>query len=448
MKRQEAEGSAVPQRVWGATLLLALGRQWSALCTLATVAILSRRLDAEDFGRFTFWLAIFSLADFLVDCGTSTVAIQRGAQDPTEFAAAIAAGRRIRLGAAAIAAALVAAGVWGLHERQAGWVALAALWPFTRVLELTSVVFQREIAWTLPVAAWTLPVALRSLGATARLGLIAALAALGARGFGPFLVAHAGGLALGNVAIHFVARARLPERAGRTASGLLRAALPLAALGLCQQAYLCADNLFVRVLRGEAELGRYNAAVRIFSWLVFFAAFATTTALPWLARRFHEGQLGNATAALARPLFVASCALTGAFWPWCGPVLRTVYGPGFEAGAPSLRWCLAASVAVYGGAAFLTAVIAAGRSRSALGIAALALSINLAANACLVPRIGIEGAAAAKLLTEGTVLAASLAVLARIGAAPRTRSAAWLLGPAAFAVTFALSRAVAPLLPQ
>src|SRR5206468_8206856 len=71
-------GPAVPQRVWGATLFSALARQWSALCTLLTLAVLARALTSEDFGRFTFYLAWLSFLDVFVDCGTSTVAVQRG----------------------------------------------------------------------------------------------------------------------------------------------------------------------------------------------------------------------------------------------------------------------------------------------------------------------------------------------------------------------------------
>src|SRR5262245_45376534 len=51
---------SVPPRIWSATLLQALGRQWSALCTLLTLALLARALAPAEFGRFTFYLAVFS----------------------------------------------------------------------------------------------------------------------------------------------------------------------------------------------------------------------------------------------------------------------------------------------------------------------------------------------------------------------------------------------------
>jgi hypothetical protein len=66
--------------VWSATLLSAVARQWSALCTFLTLAVLARTLTSEDFGRFTFYLAWLSFLDVFADC-TSTVAVH-AASDP------------------------------------------------------------------------------------------------------------------------------------------------------------------------------------------------------------------------------------------------------------------------------------------------------------------------------------------------------------------------------
>jgi len=429
-----APSSAVPRRVWSATLLSALARQWGALCTLLSLAVLARALTLEDFGRFTFYLAVFGFLDVFVDCGTSTVAVQQGAGDARAFAAALAAGRRVRL-VAALAGALVlslAAGLGG--ERDLGWVCLAALGPLARVPEMSAVVFQREIEWGTPLL-------LRALGAGTRLCAILFLSRFPALGFGPFLVAHTFTQALGNVALHFVARPRLPARAPPL-PGLFALAWPLALLGLVQQAYFWADNGFVRALAGEAELGRYNAAVRVFQWLAFFAAFATTSALPWLARRHRERELGGAVESLAQLLFTGGCALAGLLLPWSGVVLTLAFRPGFEEAAASLRWLLVALALLYPGAAFLTAVIAAGATRAALGVALAALSVNLVGNALLVPQFGAEGAAMMTLLTEATVTFGSLFALRTLGAWPARAPLRWALGPLAFALTTVLSRAL------
>lgn len=434
----------MPRRVWGATLFSALARQWGALCTFLALAVLARTLPPAEFGRFTFWVAMLAFLDVLVDCGTSSVAVQRGANDPAAFAAALSAGRRVRAGAALLGAVCVSLAAGWMGEDELGWVLLAALGPFTRVPEMSAVVFQRDIAWGRPLL-------LRALGSTARLLLILGLSTRAELGFGPFLLAHSASLALGNVVLHFVAKPRLPPRAPTPGAaelrGLLASALPLALTGLAQQAYLYADNLFVRAWAGPEELGRYNAAVRVFLWLAFFAAFATTSALPWLARRHQQGELGPAAARLALPLYLLACALAGALAPWSAELLRLAFGPGFEAAGPSLRWLFFALVAVALGSVFLTSVIAAGRTRAALGIALLALAVNLAGNALLVPRLGAEGAALVTLLTEGTVALAALFVLRTLGARPLAAPTRFLLGPVLLALTWLGSRVLlSPLL--
>src|SRR6185436_18117182 len=69
--------------------------------------------------------------------------------------------------------------------------------------------------------------------ATARLGAIVALAATGHDlGFGPFLLVHSGSLALGNLALAFAARQRLPAPAPPL-PGFFARAWPLA--GSCSR---------------------------------------------------------------------------------------------------------------------------------------------------------------------------------------------------------------------
>ena len=69
--------SPVPARVWSATGLQIAGRLWGSACTFAILAVLARHLGAAEFGRFTFWIAVFGLLDGLTDFGTGAVAVQR-----------------------------------------------------------------------------------------------------------------------------------------------------------------------------------------------------------------------------------------------------------------------------------------------------------------------------------------------------------------------------------
>lgn len=405
------EPRTVPRRVWVATALSALGRQWSALCTVAALALLARALPLAEFGRFTFLLALLAWLDVLIDGASSTVVVRQGAAGGPAFARALDAGRWWRRRTAAAAVLLLAGGALVVGDPAAPWIALAALGALARVPELATVAFQREIAWSRPVA-------LRAAAATLRLGVLWGLTRAGITSFGPYLAAHAGVLALGNLALARAARDRLPaplEAGPSERRAFVRAAVPLALTGLVQQAYFHVDNALVLTWCGAEELGRYGAAVRLFSWLAFFPAFASTSALPWLARRTHD--LVRAAAHLAGVLVLGGVVVAAALWGAAPLLLERLFGPSFVAAVPSLRWLALALVFVCAGAAFLTAVVAAGRSRAALGIASAALALNVGLGIAWIPAHGAAGAALATAATEALVALLSAAVLVRQRAA-------------------------------
>ena len=133
---------------------------------------------------------------------------------------------------------------------------------------------------------------------------------------------------------------------------------------------------------------------------------------------------------LAQPLFLAASLGAGLLMPWTKRLLA-LFGSEFTAGADSLRWLLVAVTMIYAGAPFLTALVATGRTRAVLVVAASALGVNLIGNTWLVPQNGIEGAAQATLATELVVAVGAAIALWRGGVRPRpsARVALWLAGP-------------------
>jgi O-antigen/teichoic acid export membrane protein len=433
---EPAPPSAVPRRVWRGTLLLVVGRLWGSLCTFATLWLLARHLSPEGFGRYTFYLALFVLLDALADFGTGQVAVQRTAAHEDAVPEVLAAARRLRLATGLVGVVAVGGGALAFGEPAAGWILLASLYPVTHVAELSTVVFRNRIAWGVPVA-------MRAIAAATSLVFVLLLRATGDREPAHFLCAVAAGSALANGLLHLACRRHLPQRAPENVPWLelLRASAPLGLAGLCQQAYFYADNLFVRALRGEEELGAYNVGVRILSVLIMVALYASQASLPWLAREHARGRLGQAVANLGQPLFLLAGIGAGLVAPWTREVLA-IFGEHVTQAAPSLCWLLAAVAVIHAGACLTTALVAAGRARSMLGIAAIALGLNLVGNALLVPRLGIEGAAIATLATEIAVALGAGLVLTRAGAHAAHRAWGWIGGPLGFAAGWALSAGV------
>lgn len=430
---ERARPEAVPGRVWRGTALQVLGRVWSAACTLTYLWLAAHRLDQRAFDAFTFWLAAFLWLDAFVVLGTGQALIQRTAADPAALGPVVRSVRRVRVASGLAGLILVSSGAFLAGEPGWGWIALAAAYPITHALEVSTAVWQNRIAWGRPVA-------IRAVASGLSLGLVALVAHAGASSAGAFLVAVAAGSATGNVLLHCAARREIPAGTQRAPLGdLLRLALPLGLSGLCAQTYFYVDNLFVRAWTGEGQLGRYNVAVRFMSFFLMVAQYASTAALPWYARRHAAAGLDRAVARIGPPLFAAACLAAGALWPWTGELLE-LFRPGFGSAAGALRWLLGATVAVYAGSVLVTAVVATGDAGAMLVISSGALALNLVANAWAVPRFGIEGAAATTCATEVAVAAGGWIALARGHAAPPARTLwRWAGGLALFPLAAALS---------
>ena len=160
----------------------------------------------------------------------------------------------------------------------AAWILLASLYPLTHALELSTIVFKNRIAWGRPVL-------VRAIASALSLAFVVWGVRAGVREPALFLVGVAAGSAVGNVLLHLVGSRHLPPKAGSAervvrVGPVLRAALPMGVAGLCQQTYFYVDNLFVRAIEGDEALGHYNVGVRILSYTIVVAMFASQAALP------------------------------------------------------------------------------------------------------------------------------------------------------------------------
>ena len=416
------------RRVRTSTLLLVLGRLWGSGCTFAYLWLLAGGLEASDFGRLTFYLAVFMLLDSFVDLGTGSIAVQRTADDEARIPETLAATRAIRLVTGCLGVLVVGGGALLAGERGAWWILLASLYPVTHVFELSATTYRNRIAWGTPVL-------VRAGASGLSLLSVVVLLSLGVRESGVFLAGVALSSASANVWLHLVSRRHLPPRFEGPIPWrpVLAAALPLGIAGLCQQTYFYVDNLFVRSFEGEVALGHYNMAVRFMSLAIMVGVYAALVSLPWFRREHAAGKLGEATARLSQPLFALAGFSAGLLFFWTGDLLA-IFGDEFREASRSLRWLLGAAALVYVGANLLTGVVATGRTVSVLWIAATGLVVNLLGNAWLVPRLGMEGAAIATLATEGLVALGAAVALARAGVSGfwGPRALRWLGGPAGF----------------
>jgi PST family polysaccharide transporter len=185
---------------------------------------------------------------------------------------------------------------------------------------------------------------------------------------------------------------------GRTA---LREAIPMWLATLLSLLYFKGDVFLLRHYSGDAVVGDYSVAYKVFEGLMVFPMVVFSAALAPLARanddpaRRHRWERSLALAMLAMGAVLG--ALVYACCPW---IVATVFGRAFQGAEPALRILSAAVPVVFLNYALTMFLIARDLERRKLLLATIMLVVNLAANLLLIPGRGGAGAAVATLVTE------------------------------------------------
>jgi len=200
----------------------------------------------------------------------------------------------------------------------------------------------------------------------------------------------------------------------------LREALPLGISGLLATLYFRSDVVIVRFFSGDAEVGAYSAAYRIFEATMVVPATIMAVAFPRLVRSQPGGRgLARLEGQLTLLLLACGAFVGGAVAVADHRIVHALLGDTFARSTAPLRvlaWGIPITFASYATSTF---VIARGLERRFVGVLALMLILNVGMNLVLVPRLGGTGAAWATLVTEGALIVGFVLLIALRG----TRSA-------------------------
>jgi putative MATE family efflux protein len=217
-----------------------------------------------------------------------------------------------------------------------------------------------------------------------------------------------------------------------------RVAWPMAALGLLRTLTFLTDAAWVGRL-GPEELAALGGSA-FAGWIVALVAQIPATGaharIAGLVGAGRRSAIGETFAASLLAGLALAVALLAVGLPLRGTYLATVgfdaAGAPYEAGQRYLAAVLAGGLAMAASASVGAVFRGLGRTRAALGLAAIALSVNLVVDPLLiwgagpVPAFGVAGAAWATALAHLVGAAAGLVVLVREGLAPRLPAAGLL----------------------
>ncbi len=416
-----------PGRMLGGAIrnlsLKALSIGLERVCRLVVVVAVAPVLGEAAFGRFVFASTVTALLALGTDLGLGVWTTRALARCRVDSDAQLLAGRGIvqvglairSLAALPYAVAVLAVAMFAARgEARAAIILLGIAALVNAFLEHFAAIFRGYErfgdearvnafrALLFGVAGLTTLTVARSL-----IGLCSSIAA-----------ANLGGGLYGAVVLRrlhpFARQVRIerPKLDRVLAKAALAQALPLWFAGLCSMLYFKIDTLFLRSMAGDAELGLYGAAFKIFEGAMILPSVLLSVTFPQLARahghppiqRRLERQIGLLLLGLGL-LVGATCFVGGT------PLIRGVFGTGFGRAVPSMR-VLALGMPLlflnYGLTHFLVARDM-GTMTQRLALAMLVLNVLL--DLALIPRAHGPGAAWATVLTELALTACCLGAL-------------------------------------
>ncbi|HMC83670.1 MAG TPA: flippase [Candidatus Polarisedimenticolia bacterium] len=165
--------------------------------------------------------------------------------------------------------------------------------------------------------------------------------------------------------------------------------------------YLRTDVFMLSKLGTLAAVGYYTTGYRLFAIAQVVPKSFNTSIYPVFSKLFHESQdsYQKASGLAVRYILVVLLPIAAGIGELAEPVVRLLFGPGFEASASVLKvviWTLVP----YGIVRVLASLLfASNRQHIDLKVNLMGLATNVLLNVLLIPRFGILGCAWAALLS-------------------------------------------------
>lgn len=367
----------------------------------ATFVMLTRGLEPAEFGAYTLVLAIVEVVRQLVELGLGTATVRALKCTPRPEWADVLGGSFALRGAAAVLGYAIVLGMT-LHP------AMLPYRPLLLVAALTMFTGTISAGLTVPFQA--------SLAMASLIRLQLALAAVSlltiswgvrhdwdAQGFLTAYVALESLLAAG-IALLFAARFRMRFRSTfRRVRSLAMEAAPIGVLGVVVLLYFRLDVFMLQAMAGPDAVGQYSLAFRISEAFLLASAAVSASTFP----RYVELSNSGGTTALAPSIrstygvgvtiasLVALAVSVGA------PAVMSWLSPQYASAGHLAAVLIWSTVFMFANMQTADALIAAGFARGVSAIAIGNLTLNIAANLILIPRIGAVGAVIATMMTEG-----------------------------------------------
>lgn len=408
-----------------------LGKVGTAGLGLIISAILARYLGPEGMGTFTFVLVFVTLFGTLGDWGLSLITVREASKNPEAAADIIGNVLVIRTLLATVAAVL---SVITIHLLPYGpdirfYVSLASLYLIALSIKTSfQIVFQVHLKMHNS--------ALSEISANVVILSLLVILVYFQAGLTSILLAYL----IGDIAAAAVA-ATLAYRIIRikfslvrdTTKALLLESLPMGAILAVFTIYNRVDTIILSMYKGQAAVGYYSVAYRIYEVLVLGAAYFANAILPVISTLAHEdkAKLREFYKRSFLVLFALGTGVAILNFILAPLAIWLTAGEAFVASVIPLQILSLAMVVSYFNHLNGYTIIALGKQWYSFLIACLALLFNLILNFLLIPTFSYNGAAVITFFTEAVIVIMSVIALSRFlkgSVLPSPREAVFFAG--------------------
>lgn len=376
-------------------------------------AWVARHLGPERYGELAYVIAAVALWQSVASLGLESIVVRDLAMHPGSASAILGTACGLRIGAAVLCWVGAVASVFLLVPDNRIALVVAAVLATGLVFQAADLVDQWYQARTLSRSTVASRSAAYLLAALVKVAMILLDAPLW--GFGVALLCDVAFVATALAWTYRRDPARVVWQFDRTrAAGLLRDAWPLLVAGVSITVYMRIDQMLLKALAGEAQLGLYSAIVPISQVLHVIPMTVSASVLPRLSvlKTADPAQYLRRMQQFISIMAWAGIGTAGLIALLAPYVVGLLLGAAYDAAVQVLRWHALTNVFVFLGVAQSVAIIGDGRPRMALYRTLLGAVVSATANVLLVPRWGAVGAAWAACAAYFAAAVLSNAVLA------------------------------------
>lgn len=357
----------------------------------------ARYLGPDDFGLFSFSLALTALFTSFAAFGLPTIVVRDLVMRPGERPAILASALLLRLLGAAVAVILTVGAILVLRPGDSRSALVVLVMTLSNVVQAWDIIdydYQARME-ARPV------VVIRNVSfaasAVVRVGLVLAQASLIWFAWAMTLEAAIGAVLLVwrfrldgmSIAIGAATRAELRRLASTS--------WPLIVASLSVSVYMRVDQIMLGRMLGDAEVGLFSAAVRISEAFYFFPATVALSAAPALTATYTRSieEYERRFRQLTGVLVWMALAVAAIFAIFSRQIILTLYGPRYLDSAAVLAIHAWATAFVSLGTCGNLWLTNAGYFKFSMYQTLAGAAVNVALNVILIPRLGIIGAALA-----------------------------------------------------